>query len=92
MKSQTVEIIRGGTVHAVGNTVLNKTGGWRTFKPAIDHETCKKCKICSQFCPDGIIYREEGKDIVIDYDFCKGCGICANECPHESITMEREET
>jgi 2-oxoisovalerate ferredoxin oxidoreductase delta subunit len=92
MKSQTPEIIRGGAVHAVGNTVLNKTGGWRTFKPIIDEDTCKRCKICSQFCPDGVIYRENGEPIAIDYDYCKGCGICATECPHESITMEREET
>ena len=91
MKSQSAEFIRGGTVHAVGNTVLNKTGGWRTFKPIIDQDACKRCKICSQFCPDGIIYWEKGKEVVIDYDFCKGCGICANECPHEAITMERDE-
>ena len=91
MKSQQPEVIRGGAVHRVGNTTDNKTGGWRTFKPIIDEETCKRCTICSQFCPDGIVYREKDAPIVIDYDFCKGCGICATECPQEAISMEREE-
>lgn len=91
MKSEKPEVIRGNCVHNVGNTTVNKTGGWRTFKPVINHDSCKHCKICYQFCPDGIIYWEKGKDIVIDYDFCKGCGICANECPQQSIVMIREE-
>ena len=83
-------MIRGGSVHNVGNSVMNKTGSWRTFKPIIDHDVCNRRKICSQFCVDGIIYREKDKPIVIDYDYCKGCGICANECPFNAIEMIRE--
>lgn len=84
-------IIRGGAQHRLGTTVLNKTGGWRTFKPVINHDLCNRCKICSDFCVDGIVYRVKGEPIVIDYDYCKGCGICANECPLNAIEMVREE-
>jgi len=69
--------------------IIDKTGDWRTFKPIVKREFCKKCEICVDFCPDGVIY--EGEDsIEIDYDFCKGCGICANECPLNAIEMVEE--
>jgi pyruvate ferredoxin oxidoreductase delta subunit len=63
-----------------------KTGTWRTFKPVLDAESCKKCGNCVLYCPEACIDR----DLDIDYDYCKGCGICANECPSKSIKMVRE--
>ncbi len=65
------------------------TASWRVLKPVIDPGKCRKCWLCVDFCPEGVISRgEEGP--VIDYRFCKGCGVCANECPAKAISMVRE--
>lgn len=71
---------------------MGKTGFWRTFRPIINVEKCKRCLLCWIYCPEGCIERLEDDRIQIDYDYCKGCGICANECPTKAIKMEREET
>ncbi len=63
-----------------------KTGTWRTFKPELEIEACKKCGNCILYCPEACI----DDDLNIDYDYCKGCGICANECPSKCIKMKRE--
>lgn len=68
------------------NGAAGKTGTWRTFKPDLDIESCKKCGNCILYCPEACI----DKDLKIDYDYCKGCGICSNECPSKSIKMVRE--
>ena len=49
---------------------------------------CRSCDICSLFCPELCITREEetGK-VQIDLDYCKGCGICAAVCPKRAIQM-----
>ncbi len=57
-----------------------KTGNWRDQRPVIDQESCKKCGICRDVCPDDAV-KVKDEQYEIDYDFCKGCGICANECP-----------
>ena len=67
-----------------------KTGLWRTFKPVVVREKCKKCMICWQFCPDAAISKGEEDCIKIDYTYCKGCGICARECKPKAIKMKRE--
>ncbi len=74
----------------MGKSLVFKTGSWRTMKPKIDLEKCKKCGFCWKFCPDMSIY-EVDEYPVIDYDYCKGCGICANECPFDAITMLEED-
>lgn len=76
-------------------TLKNKTGGWRTFKPAIDLEKCISCGMCEQVCPDSaakMVFNKEGKNKPrINYDYCKGCGLCAAECPVKAIAMELED-
>ncbi|RLF87236.1 ferredoxin [Thermococci archaeon] len=62
---------------------------WRVMKPVVKYEICKKCWVCVQYCPEGVIKESESGPI-IDYRFCKGCGICANECPVKAIVMVRE--
>ena len=69
---------------------INKTGGWRTFKPIYDHDRCIKCGTCWLVCPEGCVVRREGF-FQPNYDYCKGCGICANECPANAIEMVLEE-
>lgn len=70
--------------------LVDKNAGWRTFRPVIDREKCVGCLKCYIVCPDGVIFRDEGK-VDIDYDFCKGCGICEHECKVHAISMVKEE-
>jgi len=70
--------------------LVEKNESWRTFKPVIDLNSCKGCFICYLVCPDGTIFKKDGK-VAFDYDFCKGCGICANECSSKAIRMVKEE-
>ena len=53
---------------------------------------CESCEICSLFCPDLCITRDEKTgEVRIDLDYCKGCGICATVCPKGAIQMVLEE-
>jgi len=62
------------------------TGLWRTIRPVIDYEHCKRCAwICSTLCPDGVISLNQEGFPVIDYDHCKGCLICMANCPSHAI-------
>ena len=69
--------------------LVTKNAGWRTLRPVINKEACVGCNNCYMCCPDGVIFKYDGK-VDIDYDFCKGCGVCAKECRLKAITMERE--
>jgi len=52
---------------------------------------CQSCEICSLFCPDLCITRDETRgEIRIDLDYCKGCGICAAVCPKGAIEMVQD--
>ncbi len=52
---------------------------------------CESCEICSLFCPDLCITRDETTgEVLIDLDYCKGCGICAIVCPKGAIRMVLE--
>ncbi|MDD5528378.1 MAG: 4Fe-4S binding protein [Patescibacteria group bacterium] len=77
-----------------GSTTINKTGGWRTFRPSTDLARCISCATCARVCPENcikMIDQTEGKPKPkTDYDFCKGCGVCAEECPVKVIKMELE--
>ena len=86
-KKAPIEITVGAVIKEPGNSVKNKTGSWKSFRPVKDPKKCTKCHICWQFCPDNAI----SKDIEFDYDHCKGCGICAQVCPFKAIHMEEEE-
>jgi pyruvate ferredoxin oxidoreductase delta subunit len=75
------------------STIINKTGGWRTFAPKTDYNKCTGCGTCSRVCPESAIIMENVNGKLrpkTDLDFCKGCGICAAECPAKAITMELE--
>jgi 2-oxoacid:acceptor oxidoreductase delta subunit (pyruvate/2-ketoisovalerate family) len=80
----------GSVISEAGNSVKNKTGSWRSFKPVLDKSKCTKCKVCWQYCPDNSIKILADGSVEIDLDYCKGCGICANECKVKAIVMELE--
>ncbi|MDD2439586.1 MAG: pyruvate synthase subunit PorD [Methanosarcinaceae archaeon] len=85
-----MKITTGGVCKA-GTTLVNKTGGWRSFRPVFNYEKCKKCGLCEIVCPDMSVLPKEDGFFKYNYDYCKGCGICANECPADAIEMVLEE-
>ena len=82
--------ITPGAVVKGGTSLDYKTGNWRDQRPVIDPESCKKCDICRNVCPDDAV-NVNGEQYEIDYNFCKGCGICAHECTANAIKMIPEE-
>jgi pyruvate ferredoxin oxidoreductase delta subunit len=68
---------------------INKTGGWRAFRPIVDPSKCNKCGLCWLYCPDGCMVEKE-EIYEPDLEYCKGCGICAEECARNAIKMEVE--
>jgi pyruvate ferredoxin oxidoreductase gamma subunit len=77
--------ISAPTIHAGLTSVEVNTGLWRTMRPVIHYELCKKCWwVCSTFCPDGAINVQDDLPN-IDYDHCKGCLVCVAQCPPHAI-------
>ena len=73
-------------IHAAATSVLVRTGLWRTMRPVIDLEHCRRCHwVCSTLCPDGVIDVAEDGTPVIDYEHCKGCMVCVAVCPSHAI-------
>ncbi|HOZ56154.1 MAG: Pyruvate synthase subunit PorD [Parcubacteria group bacterium ADurb.Bin316] len=76
------------------STIINKTGGWRTYVPKTDLNKCIGCGTCVRICPESVITmspNQEGKPKPkTDLNYCKGCGLCAKECPVKAIDMELE--
>jgi pyruvate ferredoxin oxidoreductase gamma subunit len=69
---------------------LVETGLWRTLRPVIDYDRCKRCWwVCSSLCPDGAISVTESQPS-IDYDHCKGCMVCVAVCPPHAIEAQAE--
>ena len=79
------------TIHAGATSVQVKTGLWRTLRPVVDKDLCKRCNwVCGSFCPDSAISVDDAGYPVIDYDHCKGCLICLAQCPPHAIYAEAE--
>ena len=86
-----MKFTKGGIIYEAGNSIENKTGHWRTFRPVVDLKKCKKCGICEKFCPDSCIVVSKDKGAIVNYDYCKGCMICMHECPFNAIEQQNEE-
>lgn len=72
-------------IMSTGNSLLKKTGLWRTSRPVIDYAKCTNCMVCFVYCPDSAISLEADLTPRIDYDNCKGCMVCLTECPIRAI-------
>lgn len=73
---------------SMGTMRQNKTASWRSIRPILIEEKCKRCMICWKYCPEPAIFPTDPPEI--DYDYCKGCGICIQECPFDAIVSEKE--
>jgi 2-oxoacid:acceptor oxidoreductase delta subunit (pyruvate/2-ketoisovalerate family) len=77
---------------ATGKFSLLKQKAVQEAQRCLSLRECESCEICSLFCPDLCITRDEKTgEVRIDLDYCKGCGICAVVCPKGAIQMELEE-
>lgn len=91
MAEKKMKINIGAVITEPGNSLANKTGEWRTFRPEWDPKKCTQCMLCWQFCPDNTIPQKNGNRLETDLEYCKGCGICAKVCPFKAIKMIKEE-
>jgi pyruvate ferredoxin oxidoreductase gamma subunit len=80
----------GPTIRHRSSAALRDTGSWRTERPEITQEKCKRCFLCYLYCPDAAINLDADNFPHIDYDHCKGCMICYEECPTGAITRRPE--
>jgi len=76
------------TPTSLGSMAHNKTSTWRSIRPIIDEDKCKRCMICWKYCPEPAIRPTDPP--TIDYEYCKGCGVCFEECPFDAISLEKE--
>ena len=64
----------------------------RTMRPVINFETCTKCTLCWQQCPDTCFDITPDGLYDANMEACCGCGVCEEVCPvKECITMINEE-
>jgi pyruvate ferredoxin oxidoreductase delta subunit len=90
VKKPAMKFLPGAVIDEPGNSMLHKTGSWRTERPIINKEKCTACGICWVVCPDGAPFKK-GEKFDINYDYCKGCLICKRECPFKAIDSVDEE-
>jgi 2-oxoglutarate ferredoxin oxidoreductase subunit delta len=59
--------------------------------PVFSPSRCKRCGICSYFCPAEIIaVDEEGMPFVADSEACTSCGLCVDMCPDWAVYLTEE--
>ncbi len=55
----------------------------------IDERLCKRCGICSEFCPQNVFsVRNDGIPQVTAPENCTSCHLCDWRCPDFAITLE----
>ena len=78
--------ISAPAIHGAATSETMKTGLWRTMRPVIDYDRCRRCWwVCSTMCPDSAISVDEEGYPRIDYEHCKGCMVCASQCSRHAI-------
>jgi len=56
--------------------------------PVFTLKRCKRCDICSHFCPtEAIDVQEDGTPFLARPEDCTSCGLCEAMCPDWAIYM-----
>ncbi|MDY6879469.1 MAG: 4Fe-4S binding protein [Desulfatiglans sp.] len=64
----------------------------KSYSQIVFRDWCKKCGICSAFCPKKVIGKnEEGGPIFERPEDCIGCRFCELHCPDFAITIEESD-
>lgn len=60
------------------------SSGWY---PIINYDLCSACRVCVEFCPNGVyVLSEDGYPVVAEPEKCiHGCHGCENQCLLEAI-------
>lgn len=72
------------TVCPVG-TLLGVVSRFSLYRPVIDVEQCKNCRLCAKKCKSACIDLEKHQ---IDYSRCVACMDCLDACKHGAIHYE----
>ena len=57
-------------------------------KPVFDPARCKRCGICTHFCPfDAIALKEDGTPYLAKPEACTSCRLCQDMCPDWAIRL-----
>lgn len=58
------------------------------WKVEVDENLCKRCGICSLFCPRNVFTKERDGLPVHKYEEkCTGCNLCVLRCPDIALTL-----
>jgi 2-oxoglutarate ferredoxin oxidoreductase subunit delta len=72
-------------------THMNTTNDDMVMKqlPSFSLARCKRCGICSHFCPvKAIATRDDGMPYLANPEKCTSCGSCSDLCPDWAVSPE----
>lgn len=56
--------------------------------PVFSLARCKRCGICSHFCPVGAIgVSDDGTPFLAKPEVCTSCGLCSDMCPDWAVSL-----
>ena len=56
--------------------------------PVFSRTRCKRCNICSHFCPvEAIGVDGDGMPYLADSEACSSCGLCVDMCPDWAVYL-----
>jgi uncharacterized protein (DUF362 family)/NAD-dependent dihydropyrimidine dehydrogenase PreA subunit len=71
-----------------GSLMRKVIEGMTSGKPFIIQGLCRKCNICYDNCPVGIIRKMQDRSLFIDGKHCIECYCCHEFCPHNAIEIK----